>query len=276
MTITTESKATKPVFGARFQAERELKYGSDVETFLGKDLITSQQVVIKTVPTNSLSAAAEARLAREAEVLRNVRSNYLVPNLFFGRDEQALFLVNPYVYGQTLKERLVEGPLPWRDALDITFDVLSALRDVHEQGILHRDIKPANVVLLSGNRSIKAIVIDFGLATDSRLSAVLWNEPAGTVNYVSPEQAGLLTAAPGPPSDLYSVGAMLFEMLVGRPPFQGKDIGEILSHHLTALPGGRRGVKPTGSPYTCRCCRFAFEKRCEGQVSDCYRCPVRS
>jgi serine/threonine protein kinase len=122
--------------------------------------------------------------------------------------------------------------------------VLAALEEAHDNGILHRDVKPANVIVDDGSPIRKATLIDFGLARSARLSASIRDLPVGTANYMSPEQAGLLHHDVDERSDLYSTGALLFECLIGRPPFQGGTVGEILRQHMTTDPPELRSFEP--------------------------------
>ena len=104
------------------------------------------------------------------------------------------------------------------------------------QGVLHRDVKPANVIVEEGIPLHKATLIDFGLARSANLDASIRDQWAGTAQYLSPEGAGLLDHDVTECSDLYSVGIVLYECLLGRPPFAGKSVGEVLRQHMTVQP----------------------------------------
>ncbi|MBI4565296.1 MAG: protein kinase [Planctomycetes bacterium] len=120
--------------------------------------------------------------------------------------------------------------------------VLSALHEVHDQGVLHRDIKPANIIVNEGPVVHRAALIDFGLARSARLRAAIRDIPVGTVWYMSPEQSGLLHQGVDTPSDLYSVGVVLFECLAGRVPFPGQAVGEVLRQHMAVSPPELRAL----------------------------------
>ncbi len=225
------------IFGGRFRADRLLKTGLGVDTFLGTDLARGGSVVIKTTATTCLSLQARLRLEHEARVLQEIRSPWLVPLLHLGSDRELVFLVLPYLPGSTLQARLAAGPLPLGDALTVGTCLFAALRDAHAHGVLHRDVKPANLMLGEGAPLPGATLIDFGLARSSRLDVSLRDQPAGSVQYMAPEQAGLIKDEVGEYSDLYSGGLVLFECLVGRLPFRGETVAEILRQHLTvAVP----------------------------------------
>ena len=123
-----------------------------------------------------------------------------------------------------------------RDTVNLGRLLLSALQEVHDQGVLHRDVKPANVIVNEEGPLNAATIIDFGLARSARLDASIRDEPVGTARYISPEQAGLLGQDVDERSDLYSIGIVLYECLAGRPPFQGETVGEVLRQHMTLHP----------------------------------------
>lgn len=222
--------------GDRFRAIRLLKKGKGIDTWLGEELGGRGQVVIKTVSESTVPVSVQHRLEHESEVLSKLRSPFLTPLVQVGHHQGLFYLVEPLAPGVTLEERLRRGPLPVADALRVARCLLEALREAHVNGIVHRDVKPANVLVDVGARLEAAVLIDFGLSRSSRLDTSLPEEPAGTVRYMSPEQAGLLDAEVDERSDLYSTGVLLFECLSGQPPFVGKTITELLWQHLTAAP----------------------------------------
>ena len=225
-----------PVFAGRYRALRLLKQGLGVSTYLGVEVSTRRDVVIKTAPVNALASAVESRLEHEADVLGRLQSPWLSSLLSLTREGNALTLVLPYVPGITLAERLSAGPLAPLEAARVGFCVASALAAAHEHGVLHRDVKPANVIVEAQRSLEHATLIDFGLARSGRLDPTLRELPVGTVRYTSPEQAGLLHREVDERSDLYSTGAVLFECLAGEPPFAGESVGEVLRQHLTQPP----------------------------------------
>jgi two-component system sensor kinase len=231
------SPRAAPHFVGRYRIERLLKQGHGVETLLGADE-DGQAVVIKTAARDSLSTGAQMRLEHEAGALRRIQSPFIAPLLDLDRQEDLLYLVMPLIKGSTLEQRLKRGPLGLRDTLSLGRCLMTALREVHDQGVLHRDLKPANIIIdesdgAAGNGAARATLIDFGLARSARLDASIRDQPVGTARYMSPEQAGLLDQDPDERSDLYSAGVVLFECLAGRPPFLGQNVGEMLRQHLT-------------------------------------------
>ena len=210
-----------------------LKMGHGVETLLGVS-DNNQPVVIKTTSRDSLSIGATMRLEHEAGALRQIKSPFICPLLELGREDDLLFLVMPLIKGQSLEQRLQQGPLGLTATIQLGCCLLEALRDVHDHEVLHRDLKPANIIIDETGGTVQATLIDFGLARSQRLDASIRDHPVGTARYMSPEQAGLLEQDPDERADLYSAGAVLFECLAGRPPFLGQSVGEVLRQHLSA------------------------------------------
>ncbi|MDQ6839118.1 MAG: serine/threonine-protein kinase, partial [Actinomycetota bacterium] len=223
-----------PVLAGRFRAERLLKRGQGVDTWLAVDEEDGDRpVVLKTVAATGVSPSTRARLEHEAQVLARLETPTFRPLVAWGRHGDALFLVQPFVDGVTLEQRLVSGPLSTTSALRVGIDVLSALGMAHEQGVLHRDVKPTNVMVDSDDPVQHAVLIDFGLAKSAGLDPSVRDEPVGTARYLAPEASGLLDVGADERADLYSFGVLLFECLAGRPPFDGSTVGEVLREHLT-------------------------------------------
>lgn len=221
--------------GNRFELTQRLKAGRGISTWLGSDLHSGERVVIKVTSAVALVPTARHRLEHEAEVLAGLRSPFLVPVLHMGTAGDLLYLVTPYVPGESLEARLQRGTLSIPETLTLAQCVLAALAEAHRAGVVHRDVKPPNIIV-EGRPLMRATLIDFGLARSERLDPSLRDLPGGTARYLSPEQAGLLNRPVEPTADLYSVGAVLFEALAGRPAFDGASVGEVLRQHLAARP----------------------------------------
>jgi two-component system sensor kinase len=225
------------VFGQRFQQRRLLKRGRILETLYGVDLQDGTPVVIKTLPTASIPAGIRMRLEHDAETMRRVDNPLIAPLLSVGHTADVFYLVSRYQAGQTLDSLLSERRLSVDETLEVARCLLSALEAAHALGVLHRDIKPANVIMAADAAGLQPVLVDFGFAHSSQLDVASGDQPLSSLRYMSPEQAGLLDVDLGPCSDLYSVGAVLYECLAGRPPFIGQTIGELLQQHMTAQPG---------------------------------------
>lgn len=160
------------------------------------------------------------RFQAEAEAAARLTHRSIAPIYEIGEHEGLSFFCMKLIEGGTLTERLMKGPLHARMAGRIMFDIASAISYAHSQGVLHRDLKPSNILLdPDGN----AFVVDFGLAkqTSARSSLTKSGAILGTPSYMSPEQAAGARGEVGAVSDVYSMGAILYHMLTGRPPFLG-------------------------------------------------------
>ncbi|EPX60986.1 hypothetical protein D187_001638 [Cystobacter fuscus DSM 2262] len=222
--------------GNRFELTQRIKQGRGIVTWLGTDLHTGARLVIKTTSAHSLVPTARQRLEHEARVLGSLHNPHLVPLLHFGTGGELLFLVTPFVPGRSLQERLTSGTLSVSEALTLGQGVLSALAEAHAQGVIHRDVKPSNIIVDGFPNVTHVTLVDFGLARSERLDPSLRDLPVGTARYLSPEQAGLLNRPVEATSDLYALGAVLFEALAGHPAFDGTSVGEVLRQHLTSRP----------------------------------------
>jgi len=189
-------------------------------------------------PEFSSTPQMQERFNREGRATAQLDHPCIVRVSDFGRaDDGQLFLAMERVAGQTLSA-VAKAGLDDAGAFDVTSQVLEALEHAHARGVVHRDLKPDNILLVEGGeRTVK--VLDFGLAKLTNLPAeadvlTTTGVVCGTPRYMSPEQAS------GAPvdgrSDLYAVGVMLFELLVGRPPFMADDVRRLLLKHMTEPP----------------------------------------
>src|SRR5215472_960525 len=216
------------------------------EVYRARDLKLKREVAIKILPEEfSRDADRVSRFQREAEVLASLNHPNIAGIHDLAETNGSRYLVLELVEGETLADRISRGPIPVEEALNIATQICEALEVAHESGIIHRDLKPANVKLTPDG---KVKVLDFGLARvmENGKSTTLSNSPTmlsaatnagvilGTASYMSPEQAA------GKPadrrSDIFSFGAVLFEMLSGKPAFNGDSVGEILASVLKEEP----------------------------------------
>ncbi|MBA3742555.1 ATP-binding protein [Sporichthya sp.] len=231
--MTPDPTLPPEVLLGRYRVVRVLKDAHPVRTVLAEDLASGAQVVVKTARVSRLLPAARLRLEHEAAALRHLQSASVAPLLDFDRDGDLACLVTPFIPGSSLQDRLERGPLPLGDTLTLARSLLAALRDAHDQGVLHRDVKPSNIIVSEGDPLERATLIDLGLARTAWLHSGTRDVPAGSVRYMSPEQAGLIERSPDERSDLYSAGTVLFECLAGRPLYPGATLGEVLRLHLS-------------------------------------------
>ena len=163
----------------------------------------------------------------------------------FGTDDVQAFIVMELVRGKSLRQLLGESsPLTAPMVARLAVDILAGLAHAHEVGILHRDIKPGNILVTDSGVSKLA---DFGIAKTTEETVDLTDSGAilGTVSYASPEQ--LSGQHLGPPSDLYSLGCVLYECLAGRPPFVADNIAALVSQQQFATATPLQDVSPDGS-----------------------------
>ncbi|GMU56190.1 MAG: hypothetical protein AMXMBFR33_53360 [Candidatus Xenobia bacterium] len=212
----------------RFILESCLKEAAGVATWLGVDRTDRRQVVVKLAPERP---GLWLRIGHEAEVLGRLEAIGIPRLRACGRSDHGMFVATDYVPGSTLREWLDSGGvLEWREALRLMQGLLETLGCAHRLGILHRDVKPENLVLADD----RLVVIDWGLSRSEQLHGTLRDVPAGSLRYMAPELAGLFACDVGPAADLYSAGAVLFELLVGHPPYPGATVGEVLRGQLSA------------------------------------------
>jgi tetratricopeptide (TPR) repeat protein len=244
-TIDPVLGSTDRLLAGRFEPVRELKSGGGVATLVAHDHERGEPVVVKMVELAAVRSGARMRLEHESAVLRRLDSPRLASVLDVVADGEALLLVMPLARGRSLDRVLVEdGPFDVTEAVAVGAELFLALAEAHAGGVVHRDVKPANVVVdgaaAAGLLAVR--LIDFGLARTDWFDSPLHDLPAGTARYVSPEQAGLLRHDVDERSDLYSAGALLFELVAGRPPFEGDTVGEVLRGHATARPAPLRSL----------------------------------
>jgi eukaryotic-like serine/threonine-protein kinase len=220
----------------RYRVEREIGAGGMATVYLAHDLKHDRQVAIKVLHPDLGAALGGERFLTEIRTTARLQHPHILPLLDSGAAGGLLYYVMPYVTGETLRTRLErERQLPIADAVLIAREVADALSAAHAVGVLHRDVKPENILLQGGH----ALVADFGIAlavqsaggqrmTQTGLSL-------GTPQYMSPEQAmGERTIDAR--SDIYALGAVTYEMLVGEAPFTGPSVQAIVARLLAEEP----------------------------------------
>jgi class 3 adenylate cyclase len=226
--------APESVSDGRYRIRDFLGQGGRKHVYLADDVRDKTEVAVALFDTEGVAAAVQARARREAEAMRKLGDHpHVVQVHDSGEEDGNPFIISEYMPGGDVEALLAAegGHLEVDRAVAIASDVTRALEHAHSRGIVHRDLKPANVWLDDDGH---ARLGDFGLATTEGRARVSGGTLVGTVAYLPPEQA--LGEAAGPESDLYSLGALLHEMLTGRPPFSGDDAVSIISQHLHADP----------------------------------------
>jgi hypothetical protein len=220
----------------RYQVKRFLGEGGKKRVYLAHDTLLDRDVAFALIKTEGLDDAGRQRIQREAQAMGRLGSHPHIVSVFdLGEHEGQPYLVTELMGGGDVEGLIEQAPdhrVPLEQALRIGQEVCRGLAFAHAHGIVHRDLKPGNVWLTADGT---AKLGDFGLAVAldrSRLTQV--GMMVGTVSYMPPEQA--LGGEVTPRSDLYSLGAMLYELVTGRPPFVGDESVAIISQHLDATP----------------------------------------
>jgi len=220
----------------RYAVKRFLGEGGKKKVYLAHDASLDRDVAFALIKTEGLDAAARERITREAQAMGRLGAHpHIVTVYDIGDENGQPFLVLPVLAGGDVEgviEKAPEHKLPIEQAVKIAVETCMGLEFVHGKGIVHRDLKPGNVWLTEDGR---AMIGDFGLAVATdRTRLTQAGMMVGTVSYMPPEQAmgGEIT----PRSDLYALGAMLYEMVCGRPPFVGDESVAIIGQHLNTPP----------------------------------------
>ncbi len=220
----------------RYTVDREIGAGGMATVFLGHDLKHDRDVAIKVLHPDLGAALGAERFLTEIKTTAKLQHPHILPLRDSGAAEGLLYYVMPLVTGETLRARLTrERQLPITEAVRIAREVAGALDYAHRQGVIHRDIKPENILLHDGS----ALVADFGISlaveTAGGQRMTQTGLSLGTPQYMSPEQAmgeRLIDAR----SDIYALGAVLYEMLAGDAPFIGSSVQAIVAKVLNEKP----------------------------------------
>ncbi len=214
----------------RYHVEGELGSGGMAIVFLARDLKHDRPVAVKVLRPEIAESLGTARFLREIQTAAKLIHPHILPLYDSGDADGQLYYVMPYVEGESLADRLaLEHQLPIDEAVNITREVAAALSHAHSMGVVHRDVKPENILLSGG----VAVVADFGIARalseagGERLTRT--GTTIGTPTYMSPEQAG--GEEVDGRADVYSLGCVLYEMLVGHVPFSGNTPQALMARH---------------------------------------------
>jgi serine/threonine-protein kinase len=250
--------ATDPLIGRvlndRFRILSPLGSGGMGKVYKAVQTPLDRVVALKILNPNfpaEKDPAFKRRFFLEASLTSKLRHPNTVTVIDYGQTEDGIyFIAMEYMEGQTLAEVLAqEKTLPWRRVLDIAQQICRSLREAHKLGVIHRDLKPANVMLLNEADHDMVKVLDFGLVKSFLVTDGHGGDPEVTQNgvflgspqYMAPEQARNVA---DPRSDVYSLGILAYQMLTGRPPFQGKDYLEVIFQHMKEAPRSLRDSNP--------------------------------
>jgi serine/threonine protein kinase/Tfp pilus assembly protein PilF len=239
--------------GARlgpYEVLSPLGAGGMGEVYRARDTRLDREVAIKVLPERlAEDPAALSRFEREAKTLAALSHPNVLTILDFGQQDRVAYAVMELLEGETLRARLLRSQMSWREAAELGFELADGLAAAHSRGIVHRDLKPENVFLTSHGR---AKILDFGLARREgpseepdhtrQKTQTQVTEPGsvmGTVGCMSPEQVSGVPADAR--SDIFSLGCVLYEMVSGARPFEGRTQGEVLAAILRDEPAELSG-----------------------------------
>jgi serine/threonine-protein kinase len=234
--------------GNRFRIERQLGVGGMAIVYLARELKHDREVALKVLRPEIASQLGAERFLNEIKITARLDHPHILTLIDSGESDGFLWYAQPYIRGESLRDRLRrETQLAVDDALAITRQAASALAYAHERGVIHRDIKPENILLHEG----EAMLADFGIALAMREAGgnrlTETGLSLGTPQYMSPEQATgerQLDAR----SDVYSLGAVLYEMLAGEAPHSGPTAQAIVARLLTERPTRLRAIRASVPP----------------------------
>ena len=257
------SEARTPSHGRYFgdyEILRELARGGMGVVFEARQVSLNRKVALKMILAGQLANQIDVkRFHTEAEAAANLDHPGIVPVFEVGEHEGQHYFSMGFVEGQSLSQRLAEGPLPAREAAALVVKVAEAIEFAHQRGVIHRDLKPANILL---DKNGNPRVTDFGLAKkvqgDSGLTGS--GQIMGTPSYMPPEQAGGKRGEVGPAADVYALGATLYALVTGRPPFQAATPMDTIIQVISDEPVPPRRLNPSISRDVETICVKCLEK----------------
>jgi serine/threonine-protein kinase len=258
--MTELTQQLRTALADRYVVERELGAGGMATVYLAHDVKHDRKVALKVLRPELAAVIGAERFLAEIKVTANLQHPHILPLHDSGEASSFLYYVMPYVEGETLREKLDrEKQLGIEEAVEITRSVAAALDYAHRHDVIHRDIKPENILIHDGQPT----VADFGIALAvSHAGGARLTETGlsiGTPHYMSPEQA-MGDRELDARSDVYSLGAMLYEMLTGDPPYTGSTAQAIVAKVLTEKAPLATVARPTTPPHVAGAVQKALEK----------------
>jgi len=255
----------------RYRIERQLGEGGMATVYRARDVRHNRHVALKVLKPELVAVVGTDRFLAEIETTASLQHPHILPLFDSGQADGFLFYVMPFVEGETLRERLDrEHQLPVDEAVRIAIDVAEALHHAHTHGVVHRDVKPANILLHSG----RPVIADFGIAlavgaaAGGRLTET--GISLGTPHYMGPEQA-TGDAYLGPAADIYALGCVLYEMLVGEPPHTGSTPQAVLGGIIGTVPDPVTERRSSTPPNVEAAVARALEKLPADRFADAHR-----
>jgi hypothetical protein len=233
----------------RYDIQREVGAGGMARVFLARDLRHDRLVALKVLNAQLGAMVGAERFFAEIKVTAALQHPHLLPLFDSGEADGQLYYVMPYMEGETLRERMNrETMLPVDDAIEITAAIASALDYAHRHGVVHRDLKPENILLHDGEPMLADFGIALALANAGGERMTQTGMSLGTPQYMSPEQATgdrQIDAR----TDVYSLAAVLYEMLTGDPPHTGHNAQAVIAKVITERPRGMRDTRDAVPPH---------------------------
>src|SRR5436305_3828486 len=244
---------------SHYRVERLIGAGGMGEVYLAEDTALHRKAALKLLPARfTRDEERVKRFKREARAASALNHPNIITIYEIGEADSVHYIATEFIEGENLRQRIARGTLPLSEVIDAGVGVASALAAAHDAGIIHRDIKPENI-MVRPDGYVK--VLDFGLAKlmdEAALKDSTTGGVMGTLMYISPEQArGQL---PDARSDLYSLGAVLYEMLTGRPPVTGDNFLEMAMSIASRRPDPPSSAVPGIPPELDRIVLKALEK----------------
>ncbi len=258
--------------GGRWVLDEVLGEGAMGRVYRAHHNVLQRSVAVKVLRSElANNDDVAARFLREARAASTIDSPYVVEVIDFGRWGKTHFLVMEYLAGRSLEAVVSQGAMPLPMIYDLAIALAEGLGAAHAAGVVHRDVKPDNVVLLPhGDGTFACKIVDFGIAKvrDDVCGARLTTPGSmiGTPYYMSPEHC--LGNNVDHRSDIYSLGAMLYELVTGMLPFDGESLAGVLAGHLTMAPTPVRKLVPECPPLLAQVVSRCMEKRPEDRYAD--------
>lgn len=232
-TVVVPDATTRKVLSGRYQLESELGQGGMATVWTAQDLKHGRKVAVKVIKQQGLERQFAARFLREVEIAARLNHPHILPLFDSGTESDTLYYVMPVVSGGSLREEIViTGRFPIPRAVSLVRQMVTGLAHAHRNNVVHRDLKPENVLIHDGI----PLLADFGVATLKGCDSL--TAPGvilGTPDYMSPEQVSGQYDLDHR-SDIYAIGCILYELVVGHPPFQAGNLEGVLFQHIQTNP----------------------------------------
>ncbi len=243
-----------------YEIRAYIAQGGTSDVYRALDTLTGREVALK-IPKRTvvLDPVQYEYFLREVEAMNILHHPAVQHGLESGHFDTTPYLVTDLVDGKSLRKLLKEnGPLPVERAINLTCKIAEGLAYCHEQDVIHRDIKPENVLIINDDQPV---ILDFGLAISNGRPGR--GKAAGTSDYVAPEQ--IEGQECDRRTDVYTLGALLYELLTGKPPFVGKDVEDVIKQHLYGaaprLDRDKPGVSPQVATVVSKCLQRDPDRR---------------